>query len=143
MLIFLNGAFGIGKSMVARHLRAASWERDFGSGDRCVGAPALAGLRTACGVRDGRLPGLPASPRLSVREIRLVSSRYEAATVPMASMNFAFPREFTEGVGMFDAEVRHFCLMAPFDVVRGRLTSRPPTPWMLRQAHECLRGMAM
>jgi DNA mismatch endonuclease, patch repair protein len=42
-----------------------------------------------------------------------------------------------EGARAFDADVRHFCLMEPFDVLRTRLAPRPPAPWIPKEAAEC------
>jgi hypothetical protein len=138
VILFLNGAFGIGKSTVARHLR-----------DRLPGSaifdPELVGFVLQrlpsfvplAGRRTDDFQDLPAWRRLSVRGIRLARWRHETVIVPMAFTNLAYLRELTEGARRFDADVRHFCLTAPLDVVRVRLAPRPPTPWMLRRAAEC------
>jgi hypothetical protein len=72
----------------------------------------------------------------------------EAVIVPMAFSNLAYLRELTDGVGRFEPTVRHFCLTAPFAVVRTRLLDRGLDPasragaWQLRRAAECCEAHA-
>jgi len=72
---------------------------------------------------------------------RLLRARLAGSA--MAFSNLAYLRERTAGVARFDARVRHFCLTAPFPVVRARLEERGLDPassagaWQLRRAAEC------
>jgi predicted kinase len=138
VIVFVNGAFGIGKSTVARRLR-----------DRLPGSaifdPEVVGIVLQRLPRFVPLAGrgsddfqdLPAWRRLSVRGIHLVRRRRATVIVPMAFSNPAYLREFLQGARTADPDVRHFCLTAPYEVVKARLAARPPTPWMLRRAAEC------
>lgn len=142
--MLVNGAFGIGKTTVARLLRA----RLPGS---ALYDPELLGLVLrrvpACVPLEGRgsddFQDLALWRRGSVRGIRLVRALRRTVIVPMALSNLAYLRELTAGVARFDARVRHFCLTAPFPVVRARLEERgldPASPagaWQLRRAAEC------
>jgi hypothetical protein len=147
--VLVNGAFGIGKTTVARRLR-----------DRLAGSalfdPELVGFvlrRLPSWVPlEGRgtddFQDLALWRRASVRGIRLARALRETVIVPMAFSNLAYLRELTAGVARFDARVRHFCLTAPFPVVRARLEGRgldPASPagaWQLRRAAECCAAHA-
>jgi hypothetical protein len=138
VIVFLNGSFGIGKSTVARHLRS----RLPGS---AIFDPELVGFVL------WRLPGfvplagrgtddyqdLPAWRRWSVRGIRLTRRRRATVIVPMAFTNLAYLRELQDGARAADPDVRHFCLTAPYEVVKARLAPRGYNAWVLRRAAEC------
>jgi hypothetical protein len=144
LVVFVNGAFGIGKTTVARLLR----ERTPGS---ALFDPELLGLALR------RLPGfvplegrgtddfqdLALWRRGTVQGIRLVRALRATVIVPQALSNLAYLRELTAGVRRFEPKVRHFCLVAPFAVVRARLEKRGLDPardsgaWQLRRAAEC------
>jgi predicted kinase len=138
VIVLLNGAFGIGKSTVARHLR----ERLPGS---AIFDPELVGFVLQrlptfvplAGRGTDDFQDLPAWRRLSVRGIRLVRRRRETVIVPMAFTNLAYLRELQDGARAVDPDVRHFCLTAPYEVVKARLASRGPNAWVLRRAAEC------
>jgi hypothetical protein len=138
LIVFVNGAFGIGKTTVAARLR-----------ERVPGSAIFDPERLGYVLR--RLPGwvplegrgtddyqdLPLWRRGSVRGIRLVRAFRPVVIVPMAFSNPGTLQEFVSGVRRFDPAVRHFCLTAPLAVVRERLERRGPTEWMLRRAAEC------
>jgi hypothetical protein len=149
LVVFVNGAFGIGKTSVARVLR----QRIRGSAlfdPELIGlalrrVPALVPL---AGRGSDDFQDLPLWRRGTVLGIRLVRGLRGVVIVPMAISNLAYLREITAGVGRFDARVRHFCLTAPFAVVRARLEERgldPASPsgaWQLRRAAECCAAHA-
>ena len=125
VIVFLNGSFGIGKSTVARHLR----DRLPGSAifdPELVGAVLwrLPGFVPLAGRGTDDYQDLPAWRRLSIRGIRLTRRRRDTVIVPMAFTNLAYLREFQEGARAADPDVRHFCLTAPYEVVRARLAPR-------------------
>ncbi len=145
MIIFVNGAFGIGKTTVASHLR----QRLAGS---AIFDPELAGFVLWClpswipieGRGTDDFQNLLLWRRASILGIRLVRTARKTVIVPMAFSNVAYLREFTGSVRRFDPVVRHFCLVAPFSVVAERLLNRgkahPVTPWQIRRARECCAG---
>jgi hypothetical protein len=149
LVVLVNGAFGIGKTTVARRLRA----RLPGS---ALYDPELLGLVLRRLPRFVPLEGrgsddfqdLSLWRRGSVRGIRLLRALREAVIVPMAFSNLAYLRELTAGVERFEPTVRHFCLTAPFAVVRTRLLGRGLDPasragaWQLRRAAECCAAHA-
>ena len=134
----MNGAFGIGKTTVARELR----RRRPGS---AIYDPEWAGLILQRLPRFVRLEGrgtddfqdLPLWRRTSLRGIRATRLLRSTVIVPMAFSNLAYLTELLAGVRRFDPRVRHFCLTAPFEVVRARLERRGITAWQLRRAAEC------
>jgi hypothetical protein len=144
VVVFVNGAFGVGKTTVARRLRA-------GLPGSALFDPEWVGLvlrrLPAWLPLEGRgtddFQDLPLWRRGSLRGIRLVRGLRETVIVPMAFSNLAYLCELTSGVRRFDPDVRHFCLTAPYDVVRSRLEGRGLDParassaWQLRRAAEC------
>lgn len=142
MVVFLNGAFGIGKTSVARRLR----RQLPGS---AIYDPELAGLvlrRLPSWIPlEGRgtddFQDLAAWRRASVLGIRAVRALRRTVIVPMAFSRLDYLHEVLQGVGRFDAEVRHFCLVAPLPVVLERIARRggdlAQLGWQLRRAGEC------
>lgn len=144
MVVFLNGAFGIGKTTVARCLRG----RLPGS---AIYDPELAGLvlrRLPSWVPlEGRgtddFQDLAVWRRASVLGIRAARALRRTVIVPMAFSRLDYLREVLDGVRRFDAELRHFCLVAPLPVVlervgrRGQRLSPAALAWQVRRAEEC------
>jgi hypothetical protein len=138
MIVLLNGAFGIGKSTVARRLRA----RLPGS---VIFDPEWIGtaIRLAPWLRGGDYQDLTAWRRLTVWGIGLARALRPTVIVPMAFSDPAYLAEISDGARRFDPDVRRFCLVAPLEVVRARIerraleTGRPPGDWMHRRAAEC------
>jgi predicted kinase len=138
MIVLLNGAFGIGKSTVARRLRA-----------RLPGGvifdPEWIGsaFRLAPWLRGGDYQDLLAWRRLTVWGIGSARALRPTVIVPMAFSDPTYLEEISAGARRFDADVRRFCLIAPLEVVRERLerraleTRRPAGDWMRRRAAEC------
>ena len=132
MILFLNGAFGIGKTTVARALvdrlpRAVLFDPE----------PLGVALQRLCRVDD--FQDLAVWRRLTVLLIRCVRVFRSNVVVPMAFSNVAYLDELRERVSRFEPDVLHFCLVAPFDVVRERLRTRGANAgeWELRRAREC------
>jgi predicted kinase len=149
LVVFVNGAFGIGKTTVARLLRArlpggALYDLEL-LGLVLRRVPAFVPLE---GRGSDDFQDLALWRRGSLRGIRVVRALRRTVIVPMAFSNLAYLRELTAGVARFDARVRHFCLPAPFAVVRARLEERgldPTSPagaGQLRRAAECCAAHA-
>ncbi|HEX6083646.1 MAG TPA: AAA family ATPase [Thermoanaerobaculia bacterium] len=132
MILFLNGAFGIGKSTVSRALverlpRAVLFDPE------PLGI-ALQRLRRVDDFQD-----LALWRRLTLLGLRCTRLLRPNVIVPLAISNAAYLAELRDGASRFDARVLHVCLVAPFDVVRERLRrrGRDAGEWELRRAREC------
>ena len=144
MIVFINGAFGIGKSTVARHLRA----RLVGSG---IFDPEPVGMFLQHVARWLPLKGagtddfqdLHAWRAWCVRGIRTMRIFRGTVIVPMAFSNFSYLREFLDGARAADREVVLVCLVAPLAVVQHRLAARAAghdtivSAWEVKRAAEC------
>ena len=134
----INGAFGIGKSTVARELR-------FLLPHSVIFDPEWVGLALQ------RMPGRKASDfqdftswrRLTVLGARCLGTVKTPIIIPMAFSNLAYLNEVCSGLTKSRRPVLHFCLTAPIEVVRERLRARgepqgePAWSWVHRRAAEC------
>lgn len=138
MFVLINGAFGVGKTAVARELRA----RLPGS---VIFDPELIGmaLQRIPGRRHTDFQDMPSWRRLTVWTARSVSSFKPIVIIPMAFSNAAYLDELRAGLAGSGRPVLHFCLTAPLSVVRARLMARgepeedPRWSWVHRRAAEC------
>ena len=138
MFILINGAFGIGKSSVARELRA----RLPGS---VIYDPEPVGvvLQRFRRQRISDFQHLPSWRRLTVAAARGAAVFRVPVIIPMAFSEPAYLEEVRSGLAVSGRPVLHFCLTAPLDVVRARLRRRGHPPeearwaWMHRRAAEC------
>ncbi len=144
MVILLNGAFGVGKTTVARLLV------------QCLpGSAIFAPERIGFALK--RLPGfIPLRGRgsddfqdlalwrsLTVREARRRARRRTALLVPQAISCRAYLGEIRDRIGSGGLAVVHFCLVAPLEVVQARLRERGDAgAWVLRRAAECCAAHA-
>ncbi|HYC91607.1 MAG TPA: AAA family ATPase [Thermoanaerobaculia bacterium] len=132
VILFLNGAFGIGKTTVARAL-VARLPRAVLFDPEPLGI-VLQRLRRVDDFQD-----LALWRRLTILALRLTRLLRTNVVVPMAISNAAYLAELRDGVSRFEPRVRHVCLVAPFEVVRERLRRRGADAgeWELRRAREC------
>jgi hypothetical protein len=134
MILLLNGAFGIGKTTVARRLRGLL-------PDSAIFDPEWVGSALhpfAPGLDDYQ--DLPAWRRLTVAGVQAMRAVRPTVIVPMAITNLDYLDEIRTGAAHVDPDVRQFCLIAPLDVVMERLSRRaggPPPAWQSRRASEC------
>ena len=149
MVVLLNGAFGVGKTTVARLLR-----RRLPSG--LLFDPERIGyvLRRLPrwlpldGLRRDDYQHCPMWRRLTVRGIRVGRLVRSNVVVPMAFSEVSYLREIRAGIARFDEDIMHLCLVAPLEVVHQRLRSRgedPASPggaWAFRRASECCEAHA-
>jgi hypothetical protein len=79
--------------------------------------------------------------RLTVAGLRLTRLFYPNVVVPMAFSNAEYLEEIRAGLQRFEERVYQVCLIAPVDVVHGRLRQRRLRPadeqWQFRRAAEC------
>jgi hypothetical protein len=84
---------------------------------------------------------LPLWRTLTVLGIRAARTIRPTVIVPMAFSNLAYLDEIRRGVGAFEPDVRHVCLVAPFEVVQERVRRRgsdgPRGAWQHQRALEC------
>jgi hypothetical protein len=139
VILLLDGAFGIGKTTVARTLVA----RMPGSvllDPELVGIPLQRAARLLGRTVDD-FQDLRAWRRLTVAGLRVARLRWPTIVVPMAFSSAAYLDELRRGLARFEPRVLHFCLVAPEDVVHARLGRRGASPernaWEFRRASEC------
>ena len=141
MYVLLNGAFGIGKTTVARALRrelpgAAIFDPEW------VGFV----LRRLPAYASSDYQHLPAWRRLAVLGARAFGVGRRIVIVPMAFSEIRYLDEVRAPLAASGRPVLHFCLVAPLEVVRARLASRgeslgdPRREWVHRRAAECCRA---
>lgn len=139
MILLLNGAFGIGKTTVARALvrrfpRAVLFDPEL------IGI-ALQRVARLTGRKVDDFQDLPLWRRLTIAALRVTRLIWPDVIVPMAFSNLAYLDEIRAGLARFEPHVHHFCLVAPVEVVHERLRRRGPTPgnapWEYRRAAEC------
>lgn len=138
MYVLLNGAFGIGKTAVARELqrllpRAAIFDPEW------VGFV----LQRLPGYARSDFQHLPSWRRLTVVGARSLGSVRSTVIVPMAFSELRYLDEVRSGLASPARPALHFCLTAPLEVVRERLAKRgepaddPRWGWVHRRAAEC------
>lgn len=118
MIVWINGAFGVGKTTVARTL-ASRWR-----GAMLIDPERLGFVLSRFPRRHrGDFQDMPAWRRWTVRCLMLASRWKQRVVVPMTVVN---PDYFEEIVGALrlHRDVRHFTLLAPPDIVRERLRAR-------------------
>lgn len=139
MILLLNGAFGIGKTSVARHVVRRLPEAILVDPEK-IGVPLRWGARIAGRTVDD-FQDLRLWRRLTITAIRAARVLARNVVVPMAFSNRSYLDEIHGGVTVADASVLHICLVAPLDVVAGRLRARGADParhsWEFRRAAEC------
>ena len=139
MILLLNGAFGIGKTTVARILverlpRAVLYDPEL------IGI-ALQRMARMAGRDVEDFQDLRLWRRLTVIALRVVRLFRRNVIVPMAISNPDYLQEIRAGVARFEPRLLHVCLVAPLAVVQQRLATRELDPrdaqWQHRRAAEC------
>ena len=144
MVVLLNGAFGVGKTTVARlvvaRLAGASLFDPERIGFVLKRLPAFVPL---AGRGTDDFQDLPLWRALTIRVARARARRASVLLVPMAFSNRAHLDGIRAGIARGGLEVRHFCLTAPLEVVHARLRARGDAgAWELRRAAECCAAHA-
>lgn len=144
MVILLNGAFGIGKTTVARLLRKRI-ENSAICDPETIGyvlrrLSAWVPLRGSDTDDYQDMPAWRAWTLAAIRGLRLVR---RTVVVPMAFTDPRYLAQIRAGIARCDPQVRHFCLVAPLKIVCARLSQRGVDPasadgaWTFRRASEC------
>jgi hypothetical protein len=139
VILLLNGAFGIGKTTVAR-LLVRRLSRAILFDPELIGIAQQRVLRLA-GRKVDDFQDLPSWRRLTIAGVRATRMVYPNVIVPMALSNVAYLQEIRDGLGRFESRVFHCCLVAPIEVVRERQRRRgavgDDAAWQDRRAVEC------
>ena len=139
MIVLLNGAFGIGKTTVAREL--ISQVPDSALFDPELIGIALQRVLNVGARRVDDFQDLRAWRLLTVHGIRAAGWRSRIVIVPMAISNVSYLTELRDRMSKFEPEVRHYCLVAPLATVHARLKQRGAdharNAWEFRRAEEC------
>ena len=139
MIVFINGAFGIGKTTVAREL-VARLPDSLLFDPELVGIP-LQRLARVFRRRIVDFQDLPVWRRLTVTGLRGARRIAKNVIVPMSFSEPSYLEEVVRGARRVDAATHHFCLVAPEAVVHERLRKRGADPtknaWEFRRASEC------
>jgi len=139
VILLLNGAFGVGKTTVARAIVARL-------PDAMLFDPELIGMALQRLARLRRrevedFQDLRSWRRLTIAALYVARFFSTNVVVPMAFSSESYLREVQEGIGRFEPRVLHFCLVAPLEVVHERLRRRgldpESAPWEFRRAEEC------
>jgi predicted kinase len=138
VFVLINGAFGIGKSTAARELRSLVPQS-------VIFDPEWVGLilQRIPGRRIPDFQDLASWRRLTVVGARCAEAVRTPVIIPMSFSNLAYLDEVRAGLAKSGRPVLHFCLTAPIEVVRERLTARgepqgdPAWSWVHRRAAEC------
>jgi cytidylate kinase len=137
MILLVNGAFGIGKTTVAREL-VARIPRSI------LYDPELAGIVMQRVLRVDDFQDLKIWRRFTITALRLTRLLWPNVIVPMAFSNVDYLREIQSGVARFESRSYHVCLVAPVTVVYDRLSTRKLQPrdaaWQFRRAAECCKA---
>jgi FAD/FMN-containing dehydrogenase len=134
VIVLVNGAFGIGKTTVARLLarRKSSSALPISSGLNST-APRIR--------RVDDFQDLRAWRTLTVLALRLIRLVRAIVIVPMAFARLDYLDEIRRGAARFDDDVRHFCLVAPLEVVLARQLHRDAhardLDWQIAHATAC------
>lgn len=136
MIFLLNGAFGIGKTTVAR-VMVSRLPRAILFDPELIGMALQRTLRLA-GRKVDDFQDLRLWRRLTITGLRTTRLAFKNVVVPMAISNPMYLDEIRSGIARFDAEVFHYCLRAPIDVVHQRLRLRGErASWCFERATEC------
>jgi hypothetical protein len=139
VILLLNGAFGIGKTsvarvLVARLLRAVLYDPE-------VIGIAIQRVARLAGRNMGDFQDLRLWRRLTIAALRVMRLVWPNVVVPMAFSKAAYLHEIRAGIGRFEPRQFHFCLVAPIEVVHQRLQNRrveaTDAAWQYRRAAEC------
>ena len=135
MVVWINGAYGAGKSTVAERLR-----------DMLPGAVLFDAEEVGNGVRDNlepleyhtEFPDYAIWREFVARLLAEMAARTEGPIlVPMTVLNNAYMAEIRDGLG--DVPFCHIVLDLPIEEIRARVLKRGETPehWCFQQADRC------
>lgn len=143
MIVWLNGAFGVGKTSLARAL-SVKWPSALLFDPEQVGFM----LRKVVpeDVQTGDFQDLPLWRRLTTETaIGLLRQTNRPLIVPMALVNPAYFDEVVGELRRRGVEVHHFALLGSYDTIRRRIRRRWELPgskrWTLAQVERCVTAL--
>ena len=145
-VILINGAFGVGKTTVARALRAEI-------SNSVVYDPEWAGIAlqraprwlSVDGSGTGDFQDMPRWRRSVISGTRFAARFAETVIVPMGFDNPAYFAEIWAGLCRLSPDARAFCLIASEPTIRARIRRRgddPDDPWFAKRVAECVTAHA-
>lgn len=141
MVVLINGAFGIGKTTVARLVAKRLGKTALFDPER-IGF-VLQRARRLLGKPVDDFQDLALWRRLVIVGVHATTMFRRNVIVPMAFSNLSYVEEIRTGIARFEPLVLHFCLVAPVEVVHERLNRRAALAtdsdmaWQNRRAAEC------
>jgi predicted kinase len=144
MLIFINGAFGVGKTTVAE-LLVSRLPNSLLYDPEEVGGALSRIVRPIVAFDD--FQDLPPWRPLLVTTARLLKESYGRTLVmPMTIWRRDYFDEVMTGLRQFEAELFHFCLTATKETLQQRLYQRESSPqalaWTLQRVERCVTAFA-
>lgn len=141
MIIWINGAFGVGKTRVARHIVARRPRMRLFDPEQ-IGF-LLRRLMPDAGVGD--FQDLQLWRELTVKLVAEASAATDLV-VPMTVVRRPYFEEIIGGLRHKGVEVHHFTLTAPADTIRSRVRRRLDWPasrrWTLSRVEPCVAALA-
>ncbi len=140
MIIFINGAFGVGKTTVA-HLLAACHPNSLLFDPEEVGfflRNVVRPIETFDDFQD-----LPMWRSLTVTTARMLRETYgHTLIMPMTIWHEQYFDEIMNGLREFEPRMLHFCLTARAETIRQRLLQRVASPqvlaWTMERVNLCV-----
>ena len=141
-IIWINGAFGIGKTTVAQKLQKRL-------PNSLIFDPEEVGfmLRSILKPIDwsGNFQDYPMWRILVPEVARLLEQDYHRTLiVPMSICRSDYFSEVIDNMKKFDQDFHHFCLVASVETIQQRLTARGQSgteDWAMSQIDECVRSL--
>src|SRR6516162_8024946 len=144
MIIFLNGSFGVGKTTVAQHLLRTL-------PNTLLYDPEEVGLmlRNILSPVDwsGDFQDYPIWRTLLVDVARMLKDEYKQTLImPMTIWRTDYFKEVILALSAVDADLHHFCLVAPAHLIRQRLIKRGEQQegdWVFAQIASCVSSFEL
>ena len=139
MVIILNGSFGVGKTTVARLLRA-SWPNSVIYDPEWLGLALMRLPRSITGWRTDDFQDIRLWRASVVKGVRLFRLLAPTVIVPMTFSNHDYFAAIVAGIRRFEPELKPFCLQAGLPTIRERLATRGTdneNQWISRRIVEC------
>lgn len=143
MIVFINGAFGVGKTTVAKLLVEAVPNSLLYDPEE-IGL-ALRNILEPIEKHDD-FQHYPEWRSLTVEMAKQIKNRHNHhLIIPMTLWRPKYFKEIINGLRGIDSEFKHFCLVAPIEVIYQRLNQRgeqKPGSWAHQQATKAVPSLA-
>jgi deoxyadenosine/deoxycytidine kinase len=146
MILFLNGAFGVGKTTVGHILRKRIAKSIFYNPE-WTGSILMRFPMKIRGAGTDDFQDIDLWRKSVINGVRIFRKfAPKTVIVPMALCRRDYFDEIMGGLREFDNELRLFCLQASFETIlirlkdRGEKIDNPDSSWTLRKAKECIES---